>query len=308
MADITIITEEMLRNISTMKVISGLILCREYAVDLTKKGDEYIKGSLFSGIPIQFKAWNNSDAFLSLKNADYQGFGCYISGKVDSYMGSYSITLDNIQAADIDISQFLPTRYDKDNYWNALLTLFNQNTSPEIQEIIPKIFTDDIREDFCMEFAAKSHHDACKSGLLAHTYKVMILLTNLLNLYPNLTKNDQKYKDTLYLGVFLHDIGKINEMELGVYQPDSFVTHRYFGLTYIEKHKDELIEKLGETNYYHLVSIITQHHGKYGEPCQTLASYIVHFVDNMDSIWSVVTEDLANGKTVLSVDEYKLNV
>ena len=304
-----IITEQMLKEMTANNPMNGLIMCRDYSIELTKTGKEYIKGTLYSGISVPFKCWGDSTAFTELKNNNYKGLPVYIVSTVDEYKGSFSLTVSTMQAIneeDIDKSIFMPTKYDKEGYWNALYNLFVSNVSPACKAILDTIMTPELKEDFCMEFAAVSHHDNCKSGLLAHTYKVMVNLNYLLAAYPTLA-TDQSFKDVLFLGTFLHDIGKTNEMELGVWQENGFVTHRYFGIEYIFPLKQDIINALGEKNYYNLVSIITQHHGKFAEPCGSLAAYIVHYVDCMDSTFTTILEAMADNKDKVRIDEQNLN-
>ena len=306
--NITMITEETLKSLTVPMDVNGIILCREYTVELTKNGKEYIKGTLFSGSAVQFKAWGDSAAFAELKNNNYAGMPVYITSVVDEYKGNYSLTMTTIQAVQYDTANFLPTKYDITTYWNAIYNLFVSQVSPNAKELLDTIFTPELKEDFCNEFAAKSHHDSCKSGLLAHTYKVMLNLYNLLSVYPSLIKGDQNFKDILYLGVFLHDIGKTNEMDMGVYQDNSFVSHRYFGLEYIMPYKEKIIANFGESNYYNLVSIITQHHGIYGEPCASMAAFIVHTVDNLDAMCTDISDAIADNKTSMKVSEYMITI
>ena len=53
---------------------------------------------------------------------------------------------------------------------------------------------------FKVEFAAMSHHDNCKGGLLAHTYKVLLLMKFVCRQYEAATtKRGTDYTDLLYI-------------------------------------------------------------------------------------------------------------
>jgi 3'-5' exoribonuclease len=86
------------------------------------------------------------------------------------------------------------------------------------------------------------------------------------------------------LGTLLHDIGKVDEMHFGIYQPLSAVTHRVLGLDYIFAMKDDIIAIYNEKWYRDLQSIIVEHHGEFGDPCRTVPAYLVHKLDCLDSI------------------------
>lgn len=294
-----IITQETLKNGVDKQGINGVILVNNYTIEKTKTGADYIKGTLQSGGNISFKAWNNSSAFKALRDNDYTNVPSYISGAFDAFGGSLSITLDSIQAVDgFTPDMFYKVKYDINGYVNALKTVVQQNISEKGFKYVEKILfnNEEVMERFKVEFAATSHHDNCKSGLLAHTYKVCSNLNYMLRLYPSLYKRnnevDNDFKDVCMIGAVLHDVGKIYEMEFGVYQPISRVTHRYLGTELIAPYKDEIICDYSELWYYDLISIMLQHHGEYGDDCKTLCSYLVHEADNLDAKLTLIEQNL----------------
>lgn len=310
-----VISSEFLKQLLSGSVVagttvSGIILVNDYNVLLTKNKKEYISGTLLSGTRIDFKAWGSSNAFSKLKLEEYISTPAYITGTLDNYNGNISITVDDIQAVSgYSKDLFLETRYNVDAYYTALLKLMNNNVSDNAIKIVNSVFTDDIISSFKTEFAATSHHDNCKGGLLAHTYKCLSLLTWTLNMYKPLYSIpsdegltlSQDRKDLLYLGVLFHDIGKLKEMNLGVYQNCAKVSHRYLGVEYLLPCKDLIIEVYGDEWWYDLVSILLQHHDEFGDPCTTLVSYIVSRVDLYESrmtlLQQLMSEKLVSGSS-----------
>lgn len=297
--ELTMITQEMLKNLKPKQYISGVLLVKNYDIQLTKQGKEYIVGNLQSGVSISFKAWGNSSAFTSMKNNDFSNCPAYITGSVDDYGGVSSIILDSVQAVEgFTPDQFFSIKYNMDAYWDALKKRISSSCSEKAYAIADKILfsNEEVAKRFKEEFAASSHHDNCKSGLLAHTYKVLSIVANIVEMCPSITvrngERDTDLVDLLYIGSLLHDIGKIKEMNFGVYQPTSFATHRFFGVEYIDSAKEDIITSYGEDWYYQLVSIILQHHGEYGEPCKTVASYIVHKADEMDASVTLLAQKI----------------
>lgn len=285
-----LILKEKLQNLKEGQSISGIILVKNYSIQLTKNGKEYVTGNLQSGVDISFKAWSSSSAFTKLKNEAYENVPSYIVGSVDGYGGTNSIIIDSIQAVDgYTPDQFFPVKYDIDAYWTALQNQIAKRCSEKGKLIANKILfeNEELSERFRKEFAAMSHHDNCKGGLLAHTYKVINNIANICTIYQNILVRDgdinQDFVDLLYIGALLHDVGKTVEMEFGVYQPKSIVTHSYLGMEFIAPYKSIIIETYSEDWYYNLVSIILQHHGDFGEPCRTVASFIVHKADEFDA-------------------------
>ena len=278
-----VITSDMLKGGKKGQGVAGLILCRSYSVSLTKSGKEYIQGTMQSGIEIPFKAWGNAEAFVKLKNEEYAGQVCLIQGTFDDYGGTFSLIIQDINAVDMtDLSLFLPERYNADIYWNGLVNLVKANVSEKGFAIANETLfaNEEVANAFKIEFAASGHHDNCKSGLLAHTYKVVYYVTNVIQMYPNLAETAD-VKDILWLGALFHDIGKTKEMKLGVYQPCSKVTHRYLGIEMVNK--AHFVETYGEDRWLDLVSIFLQHHGEYEDKCKTALAYIVHKADCFDA-------------------------
>lgn len=282
---------------------NGVALIKSYSISLTKQGKEYIQGVICSGVDVPFKAWGQSAAFASLKKEDYCGMPTYIVSSGEAYGGTVSLILESVQAVDgFTVDQFLPAKYNIEGYFSAMKQLVASKISPELMEIANKALFDneDVCNKFKLEFAASGHHDNCKGGLLAHTHKVLLALNHVLNCYPALCQRkdesgnivvDKSFSELLYFGVLFHDLGKIWEMNLGVYQSmQSTVTHRYLVAEYMQQYKTDLVSLYGEKWWYDLVSIFLQHHGEYADPPKTLAAYIVHLVDNFDSEFTLLSQ------------------
>lgn len=302
------ITQEMLKNLKAGTPITGVILVKNYSIQKTKNDKEYIVGKLQSGTDIPFKAWNNSGAFGALSKEDYQNIPTHISGTVDDYGGSLSIVLDSaIATSEYTADQFFPIRYNEEAYWGALDGFMQKVLSENGYSIFKAILVDNVElnKRFREEFAAMSHHDNCKSGLLAHTYKCVSLMSVVVNTYTSLTKiadyGEKEMSDLLFLGVALHDIGKTVEMNFGVYTPESVVTHTYLGMEFIAKYKDMIVEKYNLDWYYKLTSIILEHHGDFGMPCKSVVAYVVNQVDILDASMSDLNqniEDKSRGEAI----------
>lgn len=292
------ITQEMLSNLKPSQTINGVILVKNYSIALTKTNKEYITGTLTSGTDVSFKVWGNATAFSKMKNEEYSSLPCLISGTVDGFGGVNTIIIDNIDAVEgFTADQFFPIKYNIEAYWDALKKIISAKTSEKAQILANKILFDtELRDRFKVEFAAMSHHDNCKGGLLAHTYKVLRNVDLIINQYQDFVKTDgtvnKDITDLIYIGALLHDIGKTKEMNFGVYQQDSFATHSYFGVEMISAYRDIIIESYNEHWYLSLVSILLQHHGDFGEPCKTVPAYIVHRADELDSSLTLLAQNI----------------
>lgn len=296
----SVISQKVIKEAKGGVPVNGVILVKGYSVKLTKNGKEYIEGQMQSGSVIPFKAWGQSSAFSMLKNNDFSNCPSMISGSFDEYNGTVSIVVDTIVAVDgYTPSQFLEVRYQKDAYANALKQIVQANTSEKGYSLASKILFDDAElfDRFAKEFAAKSHHDNCKSGLMVHTFKVLCLMSWVLQTYPNLltdgeNKNSQDRKDLYMIGSLLHDIGKTMEMNYGVYQPNSAISHRILGLDILYKYRADIESAYDEKWFRDLQSIIVEHHGEFADPCRTVVAYVVHKVDCFDSVMTGLAQSL----------------
>lgn len=283
--------------------VSGIILLKDVVRATTKNGKPFFHGSVCSGTDVSFKAWDNSEAFKMLEREDLAGKVVYISGNWSEYMGVFSIILDtvmtNAELVAIDPMNFIESKYNIDAYWSGLQNIMKSTLTDKGMLLANKFLfeNEEVANAFKVEFAAKSHHDNCKAGLLAHTYKVCYLMQVTLNLYKDIVD-----KDLVMLGVLLHDIGKIKEMHMGVYQPCSKVTHRFLGIEMLDK--DLIVENYGEDWYYELVSIMLQHHGEWGDPCKTVSARLVNLVDEFEAKAMLIKQavDISDNCGTINID------
>ena len=190
-----IIKQAQLENGVSGTSISGIILVNNYNVNLTKNGKEYIVGKLQSGKSIDFKAWGNSTAFDNLKTEEYTNMPSYITGKFDDYGGNLSIIVETCQAVEgYEPIDFYPVIYNADAYWGALKNLVQSKVSEKCMALANKYLfeNEEVANSFKYEFAAQSMHDNVKSGLLAHTYKVLAIISFIHGTYPKLFEHDEE--------------------------------------------------------------------------------------------------------------------
>lgn len=295
------------------KPICGEVLIKDYHIALTKNGAEYITGTILAEVSIPFKAWGNSTAFSKLKEYDYENRPCRITGEFDNF-GGVSVIISNVDDASesYKIEDFLPVRYNTEAYSKGLQNLCKSKLSDKGYALLDKVlFSSDCYDKFKVEFAAKNHHDNCKSGLLAHTYKVLNNVILILNQYPHIAPKTEStdLQDLIIIGAVVHDIGKIWEMNYGTYQDISIVKHQYLGAEYISKFKPEIVSTYDDIWYYNLISILLQHHGEFGEDCKTVYAQVVHMADKLDADLTTLNDSIANASdSVINFNGKYLNI
>lgn len=280
-----------------------------YELKKTKRDSWYISGKLCSGVDVFFKVWDNSAAFSKMKDCNYEGMAVYISASVDEYGGASSLLLSSIEAVEgFSEDMFLPTVYNIEAYWEGLQKLSAQHLTEKGQELAKILLFntyEEVESRFKLEFAASSHHDNCKGGLLAHTYKVCRILSTIFVQYKSLFDSD--HKDLVFIGGLMHDIGKIREYNMGIYQKPAYADHLLYGVEYLTKHKEDIVKLYSEDWYSQLLAIVLEHHGEYGMPCKTVDAYILHMADLLDSRITLIQQgvaDVERGGSIKVDDKY----
>lgn len=288
------LTQETLTSLKGGQNVSGVVLIRDYTIKMAKNGSEYITGTFQAGVVMYFKAWGDTNAFRSFKEFDFRNVATYVSAQADDFGGAISLVIDTVTKAEgYTMDMFLPNKYNTEAYWESLKANAAALVSDKGMQVLNMVLFENqpLMTRFKIEFAAMSHHDNCKGGLLAHTYKVLLLMKFVCRQYEAATtKRGTDYTDLLYIGAILHDIGKTIEMQMGIYQPESIVNHTYLGMEIISQFKEEIIKLYGVDWYYELTSILLQHHGDFGMPCKTVSAHIVHRVDEFEASLTLLSQ------------------
>ena len=289
--------------------IETIALVKGYELKPAKNGTNYIDGVVEMKGSVAFKMWSDGISFKDMQKYDFSDTVCSIKGKVNVYNGVKSLILTDVKALEegsYNKSDFFEDVYDVEIYWTAFRNLVAKNCSAEAFNIFKEVMKDEQLATFKTEFAAKSHHDAVKSGLLAHTYKVTYIMSKLIPLYTQLRLDLDT--DILILGCAFHDIGKVKEYSNGVVKDNGLlVSHHTFGVEILYKYKNYIVSNKSEEFYYRLLSVIEQHHGEYGEAPRTVDAYLVHLADFVESKFQVVNETFEKGMSSFYLDNFKLN-
>ena len=315
--------EEILKQ-ADGEFIKGISVLSSYATQTAKNGKEYYNGTLKAQGNLEFKVWGGT-LFDQLKAEDYTGVPVYVEAEVNVWNDTKSLILKKVYAVDIadlgiDITPLDPTKYDIAANEKEFYSLLKEELSPNGFELFKRIYNR-IRKEFRSEYAAVKIHDAYRGGLLAHTLKMLKILRFIWETYPNIRENMNK--DLVFIGLAVHDVGKILEYNNGTRTEIAFATHNFLGQEILFEFKKDIVEgfeapvkgsdeatavePFGSDFYYRLQAIIQQHHGEFGEPCHTIESYLVHLVDMFESRVEIFEESLPFTGT-LSIDfgKYRL--
>ena len=294
--------------------VRGYVLIQSYSPQPQKNGGQYIRGKLHAVGDMSFMIWSSSDpsgAFVKMLSTDeFTGKICQVSGYVNVYGGEHSLILEKVIIVDgkelgLSDSDFYSSVYDADKYFEDLRKLVNKYCSPNAV-LVYEMLMKDIQDRFKYEFAAISHHDNVRSGLIAHTTKVFRIGT-LIRIYPGVL--ERVGADTLFLGCALHDIGKVYEYAMGVISDiGKVISHLTIGVMMLKEREEEIVRLLGSDVYYDLISIVAQHSGEFGDRPRTIAAYVVHLCDDMEAKMATLESAISNSRgDQIQLDGQKLS-
>src|SRR5262249_10512271 len=156
------------------------------------------------------------------------------------------------------------TQYDVDEMFAELSGILGTLEHPAIKALA-QLYLDDqeLMEKFKRAPAAMSLHHAFLGGLLEHTLSLLRLAGAVLPLYPQLNR------DIVLMGLFLHDLGKCQELTwengFGYSEDGQLVGHIARGVIWLQRKAEDcaaLGNKVPDAVLMVLHHIILSHHGK----------------------------------------------
>jgi len=229
--------------------------------------------------------WNNAASIAQMFDV---GDVVKVRGTVSSYQDRLQLRVDEVlplrngeyDPADLvyapeDVQQTL------DRFVAALKTIQDAHLARLVQS-----FLDD--EDFMKRFvsaaAGKKWHHAFSGGLLVHCYEMTRIAEVMCELFTNLDR------DLLLATVFLHDIGKLDEMSHELYVEyttrGKLLGHLTIGASQVQRRIDG-IDGFPENLRLQLLHCMVSHHGELanGSPVlpKTLEAIVLYHIDNLDA-------------------------
>lgn len=308
-------------NLEKNNTIRGIAFLSKFEEVTAKTGKEYGTGLLKTDVTIEFKVWDKK-LISFIKENDLINKPVFIEAKVNEWNGSNYLNVNEISYCDLEkfdikIEDLLPndSLLDKEKIKKDLYEILSNRLSENglllFEEIMKKHSS-----KFDKEFAALSVHDNCESGLINHTTKMVKIADLTLDFYDGLKK--QLNNDLFFIGLAIHDIGKIMEYNNGERGEFAFLSHNALGIDIISEFKQliinggtlsngETLNPFGEEFYYRLCAIILQHHGEFGENPQTVEAYAIHLIDVFESRMQILNQELPrNTRFKLSFSSFKL--
>jgi 3'-5' exoribonuclease len=237
------------------------------------------------------RAWNATDVlYRSFENGDY----VHVEGTAQLFQGSMQMIvtkLHKVEPSEVDEADFVPVpAVDADKLLRRLSEILRGMTDPALQTLAECFLMDDrFMSKFALAPAGTKNHHAYHGGLLDHVVNLMEVVLRICPCYPQINR------DLLLMGAFLHDMGKINELEYGrglAYSDEGqLIGHLVMAVSMLEAMVAEAEKLSGETipneTVLRLKHMIVSHHGEYafGSPKlpMTLEAIALCYLDNLDA-------------------------
>ena len=269
------------------KIITSSFVVASKQVKAKKNGEPYLALILAdrSG-QIEAKMWDNVDEFIAVFEQD--DF-LKVKGLVNKYKNRFQLTIHKLrrmEEGDIDFTDYLPkTAKDIGELWKTLTEFVATFQNPHLKSLVELFMADsEIAERYRNAPAAKTLHHAYIGGLLDHVVSLFRSCDLMSRNYP------QVNRDLLLTGVFLHDIGKIQEL---TYNRAFSYTSRGQLLGHMIIELEMLQAKLAQLPGFPaelktlLEHMIISHHGQYdfGSPKLPMfpEALMLHYLDDLDS-------------------------
>jgi len=285
-----------------------------FVVKIKKGMAEYVKGFRFnllisdnSGRTLEYVYWGPRDekSVKEIYDSIKSDSVVRIQGKVSSYNDKLQLATNApfkimvLSEEQYEKEDFIkPSKKDTDEMYAELLNSISLVDDEKIKTLLTNIFNDAVISDKFKEHpgAIEIHHNWI-GGLLEHTLEVLKYAQLSLQQFPTLNKN------LLIAGALLHDIGKLEEMELtsrikGT-NKGQLTGHLVLGIIYVSKKIDEIADFDKETKNK-ILHMLASHHGKneFGSPKEPMfpEALAIYYADELSSKLSEMTEFIASAK------------
>src|SRR3989339_162692 len=282
---------KMISEITPGEMINDVYLIRNPILRSTTKGDLYIAMFLCDRTgQLNGRMWQASEIIYN--SLPKPGF-IHVKGKSEVYQNNLQIIINQvtpIDASKVDLGDYIArTKNDVGQMSAEAEKILDTIENVKLKALVDAFLTDKpLMENFKNCPAAVKLHHSYLGGLLEHTVSMLKVAAAILPLYPAVNR------DLVLAGVFLHDIGKTEELcyDMAFSYTDSgqLIGHIAKSLLMINKKCEELAAngiKIDAEIIDAIGHIILAHHGQYefGSPKlpATAEAFMVNYIDDLDA-------------------------
>ncbi len=291
-----------INEIEAGETINDIYMVREPILRSTTRGDLYIAMYLSDRTgQLNGRMWQATEVVY--KALPKPGF-VHIQGRSELYQNNLQIVVNNIGVVDagkVSIEDFLArTDKDIDKTFEEVKKIVARIKNQHLKALVGQFLADtELMEKFCKAPGGTALHHNYLGGLLEHTHNMLRIAVAILPFYPKVQS------DLVLAGIFLHDIGKTEELsyDMAFSYTDSgqLIGHIVKTVLMVNQKADELRAKgtqIEQAVQDALEHIILSHHGQYefGSPKlpATPEAFMVCYIDNLDAKVNMVTMAIEN--------------
>lgn len=286
-----------INEINPGETIDDIYIVKDPILRSTTRGDLYIAMFLQDRTgQLNGRMWQATETIY--KALPKPGF-VHIQGRSELYQNNLQVIINNISIVDtsnVCIDDFLAqTDKDTKQMFEDIKQIVSQVNNPQLKALVGAFLNDaELMDKFQKAPAAIKMHHNYIGGLLEHTHNMLRVAAAILPLYPDVQA------DMVLAGIFLHDIGKTEELsyDMAFSYTDSgqLIGHISKSLVMINQKADTLRSKgtqIDQTVLDTIGHIILSHHGQYefGSPKlpATAEAFMVYYIDDLDAKMNQVT-------------------
>jgi 3'-5' exoribonuclease len=198
-------------DITPGRVVRGVFLVASFEVREARTGTRFLRMSLRdrAGATIDAVFFQVSDTQVAAVAA---GQPYEIEGMADEFRNRVNIKVDAMRPSDEtwDATDYLPrSSKSAGELTGAIHDAVESITSPVLKDVMQAVVADPLVTQRLPTWpAAKTRHHAWIGGLAEHTVEMLQIADRVASVYPQLDR------DLLLAGVVLHDLGKLEELDL----------------------------------------------------------------------------------------------
>lgn len=257
---------------------------------------------------ISARMWNvTEEAVANVNPGDY----VHVKGKVQLYQGALQMIISHVQpvpAERLDPTDFVKqSQRDLGQLTSRLREILQSITDPNVRALLDCFLIDEpLMTAFATAPAGMKAHHAFQGGLLEHVVNMLEIANRIHDLLAGVDRS------LLLAGVFLHDLGKVRELNFasGCSYTDEgqLLGHLVIAVEMLTAKIAQTEKLLGEPfppeTALRLKHLILSHHGTYefGSPKlpMTPEAIAVHYIDNLDAKVHEFSRDIADDPNQLA--------
>ncbi len=272
--------------------VNGVYLVRSRHLRTNRHGEPYLHVELADRTgTISALLWNaKPEQFQRLSEGGY----ARVRGKVQLYQGALQIIAQQITPAGTHEANpqdyFRHSPQSLDALAQKLAQHLRGLQDPHLKALAECFLMDEqLMQQLIQAPAGTKHHHAYPGGLLEHMVQMIEVARAVARCYPELNE------DQLVLGAFLHDLGKVRELEYqgawGYSDEGQLLGHIIIGIEMLEQKIRQAESLTGEPFPRELAlrlkHLVASHHGQqeHGSPVvpMTLEAIALTYLDNLDA-------------------------